>query len=292
MWIVRVIAKIILSRFPIGYRIWARFGVFRHGKMDNIKYATQILERHLPELNTKGEWRGLEIGPGDSIFSALLTPILYPLNQGITLVDSGDYASKDLKLYRSCFSSIDKNLNLDAKLPDFDNSETVEELLSSIGGCYLIDGLSSIKRLPDEQFDIIFSQAVLEHIRKDEVFDMMVECNRLLKDNGIMSHVIDFKDHLGGGLNNLRFNEGLWEKDWFAYKSGFYTNRLRLVDFEHIASEAGFRIEVRSKRLWCDLPISQKKLAPLFWGYSEDEMKVSGAHLIMKKVTLGRDEVS
>jgi len=47
----------------------------------------------------------------------------------------------------------------------------------------------------------------LEHIRKKEFVDTIIETKRILKPNGICSHEIDLRDHLNESLNNLRFSE-------------------------------------------------------------------------------------
>lgn len=91
--------------------------------------------------------------------------------------------------------------------------------------------------------DFIWSQAVLEHIRKSEFLDTMLELHRILRPNGVCSHVVDLKDHLGGALNNLRFSEKLWESNFMA-SSGFYTNRIRYSEMLDIFHQAGFSVEV------------------------------------------------
>ena len=68
--------------------------------------------------------------------------------------------------------------------------------LSSI--VILTNGLESWSEIEDESIDFIFSQAVLEHIPKNDFRQTMIECHRILKQNGVISHTIDLKDHLGG----------------------------------------------------------------------------------------------
>jgi hypothetical protein len=59
-----------------------------------------------------------------------------------------------------------------------------------------------------------------------------------------MRHVVDFKDHLGGGLNNMGFSSNLWEKEWFVSKREFYTNRIRLQEMIAICEDIGFKVVV------------------------------------------------
>ena len=85
---------------------------------------------------------------------------------------------------------------------DFSKVRGIEGILKYMGSSYYTDGLASLKSLKKNSFDLIYSQAVLEYVRLHEFKDTMIECYKLLKPSGRMSHVVDFKDHLGG-LNNM-----------------------------------------------------------------------------------------
>jgi len=278
-WQLKIIAKLILSKLPFSYAQWSKLGLFRHGKMDKFNYAWNVLSRHREQIpSEKLNWYGLELGPGDGILSALLAPALG--SAGLTLLDSGDYADKNIRKY---LQQIDDFLAIfyHYKLPNYASCTNIDELLKYSGGAYHTKGLSSLKRLPDNSFDIIFSQAVLEHVRKHEFFETMQECRRLLKQNGVMSHVVDFKDHLGGGLNNLRISSGLWEQNWFASKSNFYTNRLRFSEVVKICEDTGFTLKTAEVSRYNVIPIQRKKLASEFSRLSDDDLSISEAHLVM-----------
>ena len=59
----------------------------------------------------------------------------------------------------------------------------------------------------------------------------------------MISHQIDLRDHLGGGLNNLRFSDSLWESNFFV-KSGFYTNRISFDKMISIFENISFKYEI------------------------------------------------
>jgi len=280
LWRTKVFAKLILSRLPFDYRLWKKIGLFRHGSMDDCSYAWSVLNKHASVLNGNSDWSGLELGPGDGLLSAFLSPAVG--STGLTLVDSGNFTHNDLDLYKK---QIAQFLHADSSLSitEFLQSSNIEEALQSVGSCYHTNGLDSLKSQSSNSFDLIYSQAVFEHIRADEFKETMNECYRLLKHNGVMSHVVDFKDHLGGRLNNMRFPSVLWEKEWFAKKSGFYTNRIRLSKMLSICENIGFVVEVRDKRCWGSLPIKRSKLASEFKSLSDDDLLVSGAHLVMTR---------
>ena len=278
-WQLKIVAKLILSKLPFSYSQWSKIGLFRHGKMDSFNYAWNVLSRHREQIpSEKLNWYGLELGPGDGILSALLAPALG--SAGLTLLDAGDYANKDISKYNKQINDFLVEFN-DYKLPNYSSCTNTEELLKYSGGTYHTKGLSSLKTLTDNSFDIIYSQAVLEHVRRDEFFETMQQCRRLLKPNGVMSHVVDFKDHLGGGLNNLRISSCLWEQNWFASKSNFYTNRLRFSEIVKICEASGFTIKTANLSRYEVIPISRKKLASEFSKLTDDDLSISEVHLVM-----------
>jgi hypothetical protein len=220
------------------------------------------------------------LGPGDGLLSSLLAPAAF--SSGLVLLDVGDYAHKNIKHYLAQVRGfIEKHLG--AELPDYSVATDVPSMLSKANGRYLCEGLESLRSLEDESFDLIFSQAVLEHVRKAEFAEIIQQSYRLVKTNGIVSHVIDFKDHLGGALNNMRISSHLWERPWFAARSGFYTNRLRLSEIVKICERVGFRVEVCNVRRWDESPINRTQLAHEFDYLSDEDLCVSGAHLIMRR---------
>ena len=99
-------------------------------------------------------------------------------------------------------------------------------------------GRSIAAKIEDNSIDYIFSHSVMEHIRKYELDSLIREMFRVLKPNGVISHNINYKDHLGESLNNLRFSEKLWESNLFA-NSGFYTNRVPALEMHNLFKRNG-----------------------------------------------------
>jgi predicted SAM-dependent methyltransferase len=137
-----------------------------------------------------------------------------------------------------------------------------------------------MKEIPDASVDIIWSQAVLEHIRFSEFDDYLTQMRRIIKPDGLCSHRVDLKDHLGGELNNLRFNRKLWESDFFS-KSGFYTNRIRFSDMLQRFKAAGFEIAWVKEDRWNALPTPVKRLDQDFQKLEINELCVSGFDVIL-----------
>ena len=166
-------------------------------------------------------------------------------------------------------------------MPDFPAVSSLEELLALCNASYEVDGLVSLRMLPEQSVDFMWSQAVCEHIKKDEFLDIMRELRRLLRDDGVASHRVDLRDHLGGVLNNLRFPESLWESNIMA-NAGFYTNRIRYSEMIRLFQQAGFDVEVVEIERWETLPTQRRKLATEFQHWSDDEFCISGFDVILR----------
>ncbi|MCI5211409.1 MAG: methyltransferase domain-containing protein [Candidatus Electrothrix sp. ATG2] len=193
------------------------------------------------------------------------------------MVDSGCFAS----MKKSYYESLVKLIQDRGMLCEFNKVSLVSDLIEHCGGVYYTDGLKSLKTIPDQSVDFIWSQAVLEHIRLYEFDETMHELRRVVRADGICSHRVDLKDHLGGSANNLRFGRHIWESDWIA-SSGFYTNRLRFMEMMAKFKGAGFDIHVINKVKWQDVPISKKKLALEFREMTNANLLISGFDVILK----------
>lgn len=137
-------------------------------------------------------------------------------------------------------------------------------------------------QIPSGSVDYCFSNAVLEHIPKQDFNQMAHELFRIIKPDGVCVHRVDLKDHLGGGLNNLRFSEKVWESTLFS-GSGFYTNRIRFNEMLNVFVEAGFDYTLPRVLRWEQLPISNNKLDGAFRQLNDDDLLVSGFDIVLKK---------
>jgi hypothetical protein len=277
-WWAKITVKILLSRLPFGYTVWQKLGLFRHGKMDQSAYVIGVFNTHCERAGLKGDLKDrviLELGPGDSIATAIVAA-----SHGATaiLVDSGKFASEDVNLYKSLAEDL-RRVGLNP--PDLSSARKIEDILDLCGATYHTAGLASIKKIMQYSVDLIFSQAVLEHVREQEFLQTMLECKRVMKNHGVASHTVDLKDHLGGGLNNLRFSTRIWESKIFV-RSGFYTNRIRFSRMIGLINEAGFKIELGKVDRWDVVPIEKNKLATEFSKESDDDLLINGFDVVLR----------
>ena len=277
-WWLKIIIKIIFSRLPIKYSFWQSIGLFRHGKMDNTDYSIRVFKEHLHKSNIKSIKNKviLEIGPGDSIATAIIS---YAYGASSFLIDSGYFAKANIIDYiRLKDALISEELNP----PNISNKDNIDLILKKSNSEYLTEGLSSIKKIPSNSVDLIFSQAVMEHIRKENFEAMNSELYRVLKKDGVISHQIDLRDHLGGGLNNLRFSDNLWESKFFV-KSGFYTNRIGFDKMISIFENLSFKYEIINVQKWKLLPIKKYKINKKYRAQDEENLKVKVFDILLRK---------
>lgn len=260
MWLLKVIVKLVAKLFGVDYRLAKRIGFNRHGSMDNIEYARKTFEKYIA-FSPDNPAVILELGPGDSVLTAKFA---HDIGARAILVDAGDFASQDAGLYRAMLGR---------------NIAGRDDFLRQTNACYLTEGVESLRTLPSSSVDFCFSNAVLEHIRRRDLDELMRQLNRIIKPNGMMAHQIDLKDHLGGGLNNLRFCDSFWENDWVA-SAGFYTNRVSSDSWKTLFED---HFDVL---LWEEIPFAKRPGIALSSlknrGWNERETNVAGMFLVVK----------
>ena len=271
----KIPVKVTLTHVPGGRGLAHRLGAFNHGPMLAPSYATMVFDTHLQRALGKTSANGivcLELGPGESVGSALVARARGA--ERTWLVDVGPFASMELNDYGALRAALAPEL-------DTAGAASVVDLLGMCHADYVTAGLSSLRAIPSESVDFVWSQAVLEHVRKADVDAVLVELRRVLKPNGAASHRVDLEDHLQDGLNNLRFSDRVWEAGWMA-SSGFYTNRLRYADLLGRFERAGFSVEVTHVDRWSELPLSRARMAPQFRGLATDDLLVSGFDVVTR----------
>ena len=99
---------------------------------------------------------------------------------------------------------------------------------------------------PSDNFDFISSTATFEHIPATDIPDILSECYRLLKSNGIACFKIELEDHfswIDKSINNhnyLKYPE--WKWNMFFNSSIGHQNRLRANDYLKMFQQLQFKI--------------------------------------------------
>jgi SAM-dependent methyltransferase len=278
-WRLKILAKLVLARIPASPDTWRRLSVFRHGEMEDPEYAWEVAQLHVGRVRAHGLRDGyvaLELGPGDTVSSALINATL-GANKTI-LVDVAAFASRDLAPYRNLAAFLS---SLGLQPPDLERVASFEQLLQASKAEYLTGGLKSLEAVPTESVDLIWSHAVLEHVRRNDFGPTIRETRRVLRQDGFASHRIDLRDHLAEALNSLRFRESVWESGLMA-SSGFYTNRLRCSQLLEEFKNAGFVVAELEAMKWPKLPTGRRKLAEPFRTMAEDDLLVFELDVLLR----------
>ncbi len=277
-WWGKIGAKLVLSRLPFGYAPWQRLGLFRHGQMDSAAYAIAVFDSHVERAGLNGRLRDrqiLELGPGDSLATALIAAAH---GARAILVDTGPYVRSDIGPYHDLQRALAAR---GLRAPDVSACASITQILERCGARYLTDGLAGFRTIGDASIDLIFSQAVLEHVRCNDFLATLRECRRVLGSGGICSHQIDLRDHLGGSLNHLRFSQKVWESEFFA-RSGFYTNRIRHARMVQLFEQAEFSVECTDMQRWDALPTPRRKLSSEFADVPDDELRICAFDVLLR----------
>ncbi|MDA9285232.1 class I SAM-dependent methyltransferase [Pseudomonadales bacterium] len=279
-WWAKILAKMILARLPLGYQMWQKLALFRHGDMDQYSYVEKVFNFHVARCGLTDALDGkviLELGPGDSVASAIFAACH---GAKCILIDVGPFAAQDVDVYHRLGTELE---NAGYLLPSsFGSAKSINDILESCGAVYLTEGLSSFSQVETGTVDMVFSQAVLEHVRCEEFQRVANECYRVLQIDGLASHQIDLKDHLSNSLNNLRFSQKLWESEFFV-NSGFYTNRIQYSAMLEMFLKAGFAVDSKDTKQWATLPIARESMDIVFQNIPEDELNISEFDVLLSK---------
>lgn len=281
-WAIKVCAKLVLSRLPVSYATWKRLGLFQHGSMDSMEYAFNVFRHHLARAGVELPLAGqivCELGPGDSLASALIARCAGA--QHVFLVDVGPFASPDPSTYENLAGTLQSH---GLHVPPDVRFDSIPGYLESCRATYLTDGLRSLRSIASGSIDLIWSHAVLEHVRSREFPEFAREMYRITKPGGAGSHRVDLQDHLGGALNNLRFPAKLWEWAPIA-RSGFYTNRIQYSSMLTMFRRTGFDVQIPQIDRWSKLPTPRNSMSREFRGIADEELRISGFDLVTRKPT-------
>jgi SAM-dependent methyltransferase len=143
--------------------------------------------------------------------------------------------------------------------------------------------------LPSQSVDCITSTSTMEHIAPEQIRSILRECRRILRDDGVMSMLIDYDDHYSyfdsriSAYNHLQFSDRAWR---VFNPPLHYQNRLRHRDFVEFFESEGFCVVQDRHSEVSDLDlktIQQMSLNQRFQSYSCAELAVHNGHLVLRK---------
>lgn len=158
----------------------------------------------------------------------------------------------------------------------------MESLLLALNLDYRV---GDARQLDDEndQFDLVHSNNVFEHVYPQVLKEILVEFKRVLKPAGLMSHFIDMSDHFAHLdqsitiYNFLRYSESAWKR---IDNSVQPQNRWRLGDYEKLYRQLNFEIIVREARAGDPEALQNIKVAAPYTTWSAKDLAISHVHLV------------
>jgi len=163
--------------------------------------------------------------------------------------------------------------------------EAVDDIFSNANIVYNAPGDARHTELPEKSVDLIFSNAVLEHVPVETIHALTAEAKRILKDNGIAFHVIGCRDHyaffdkrLSFG-NYYKYPEWLWKT--FCQNRIHYQNRLPACQYVNIFRSHGADIiDVRNKSETPIEILKQMKIDEKFSTFSLEDLAVTSSEVV------------
>ena len=168
---------------------------------------------------------------------------------------------------------------------------SVDEFLKKAGIEYVApaDG----RRLPikENTVDYHISNNVFEHISPADLQEILVEGKRVIKEDGLLVHRVDFSDHFShndrkiSSINFLQYSERQWLR--YAGNRYMYHNRLRIDEIQELIADTDLSIVLQE----CEVDQnavrqieSGLKLAPRFAGKPKEVNATDTALLVVSKI--------
>ena len=184
----------------------------------------------------------LEIGAGKSLDQNIYFSYIFNNKLKQTAIDINKMI--DFNLFNDASLIISNLLNLDFK----GKVTNQEDVLNKYNIQYLAP--QKLSDLPEKKFDICVSTTTLEHFSLQDLNDFLLDVKKILKDDGLVSSIIDYSDHYShtdkniNSLNFLKFDEN----EWVKYNNSYlYQNRLRHQDYRELFNDFNYKIKIEHK---------------------------------------------
>jgi SAM-dependent methyltransferase len=307
-WKTPHIAKGLLTRVPVLDQ-WRRRRAVTGGS-DSARYCYSVWLRHLSILGSSGfRVAGAqvgELGPGDSIGTGLAA--LLSGAKGYVGLDIVPFAAKTdvpaifeelVQMYVN-YEAIPDDKEFPGVRPRLDSYafpqhlidcsdlvSTAERIKRELDGglsksgriCYRVPW-NSPEVITRSSLDLIFSQAVLEHV--DGLDETYMAMWAWLKPGGYASHVVDFRAHHLSSFWNGHWAYGDLEWRLVRGRREFLLNREPLSTHLDCAQKSGFEV-MQLFRNYDDHGLPRRFLAPRFQQLSAEDSRTSGVILVLRK---------
>jgi hypothetical protein len=167
---------------------------------------------------------------------------------------------------------------------ELESEEEFSSLLEKIHIQYLVTDARNLS-LEDQSIDLITSNNTFEHIYPSVLEAILVEFQRILRKEGLMSHFIDMSDHfahLDASItiyHFLRFSQKQWS--WID-NSIQPQNRWRIKHYRDLYARLGISILHEENRPGDVSALRETAVHAEFSGIPEKEMAISHSYMVSR----------
>ncbi len=226
--------------------------ISRNLPQKNVDLGNELISLLTDYCKTKPGDEMLELGTGWMHWFSVFIKVFNDVN--ITLFDIWDNRQFD------SFKSYITQLNNKLKFEDDSERQQSNKIIRNILNVNSFDGLynllnfqyiiqrdGSLRNFPDNNFDVIFSVNVMEHIERNTIKKYVNDIYRTLKPGGYSVQIIDLGDHYHYLLNEkhssikeyLRFSQKRWK---LLYENKIqYINKIQFSEWKKIFEIEGFK---------------------------------------------------
>jgi SAM-dependent methyltransferase len=270
-WWFKFGVKLAIGSLPVPPRLWRAVGLRRHSfralDPDRLVQPLAAAQARAAALLGRAPRAVLELGPGAMVLRA---PIAAALGFGpIWYLDVEDDAPRALEPYRAAAAAA-RAAGLTP--PDLSACATHEDVLRACGARLLIGGPEHLAALAPGSLDLVFSEVVLEHVRRSALLPLFRALRGVTAADGVGLHGVDFHDHLGCRLRHLGFAQEFWEGPAVG-RAALYCNRLGLSEVLGIMAEAGFAARAARRLVWSAPPLPPGGVDPAL-GLTAEDLRV------------------
>ena len=162
---------------------------------------------------------------------------------------------------------------------------TMADYLSALQMEYLV---ADARQLPldSNSIDFITSNNTFEHIYPNILRDILVEFERVLHEQGLMSHFIDMSDHFAHLDKSITIYNFLLftEKQWQTIDNSIQPqNRWRINQYRNLYGELNIPILKEDVRPGFIDQVQALQLSPPYSGFDEKEVAISHCYVVSDK---------
>jgi SAM-dependent methyltransferase len=250
-----------------------------------------LMKRH-GELNLRGS-RGWIIDSGYTSASPLLACL-----SGATTVFSGRRRFSLRPSYHAiAIATVEKNLpkllgtlgcsaDEAGRMLDLAKAADPKALPSSLNARFLSRHWPPPVDIPDRSLDFVISMGALEHYSPSDLRRLFAEMVRVLRPGGVLSHIVDHRDHSHHAqsrlspLHHLKYSDAMWRL--IARPPFSYTNRLLRSDYLDLFAELPVEVTYSGWDPHGQWEFDQRTFAPRFRDRPAADYEALVSHFVCK----------